>query len=97
MAAEKNVWPIMILLELRDYIKEHKMVRLSDLARHFDIPESAVQPMVEHWVRKGNVVAQKMQDIVATNGCSSGGSCSSCSVAGCDSPSSIIYRWRQEA
>jgi len=33
----------MILMKLRDYLKEKRVASLSDVARHFDIPESAVQ------------------------------------------------------
>lgn len=82
----------MILLDVRDYIKERKSVPLSDLAHHFDIPESAIQPMVEHWIRKGYVIVQKPIEIIANAGCSSG-RCSGCTVAGCDSQS-VIYRWK---
>ncbi len=88
----------MILLDMRDYIKERKTVPLPDLARRFDIPESAIQSMVEHWIRKGCVVAQKPIGIVSAAGCgndSGGSGCAHCVAAGCVSQS-IVYRWKAE-
>jgi DNA-binding IclR family transcriptional regulator len=64
----------MILLKLRDYLKEKHVASLSDVARHFDIPESAVQNMLEHWVQKGQVrVGHATADVGASCGSGCGG------------------------
>ncbi|MDR1530486.1 MAG: FeoC-like transcriptional regulator [Burkholderiales bacterium] len=83
----------MILLELRDYLKEKQQASLTDLARHFDMPLSAVQPMLAHWVRKGCVIEQKpIAPIVSVSTCG-GGSCGGCGRR-CDDTPAIIYRWK---
>ncbi|MDR0246778.1 MAG: FeoC-like transcriptional regulator [Burkholderiales bacterium] len=80
----------MILMELRDYLKEKNTASLSNAARHFDIPESAIQSMLEHWVRKGCAVID--------TGVSCNSDCSGCNVGKnknrCDS-ASMICRWRE--
>jgi hypothetical protein len=77
----------MILIELRDYLKEKHAATLSDVARHFDIPESATQSMLEHWVRKGCAMVD------AGASCRSG--CGGCKIH-CDG-ASMVYRWLNHA
>lgn len=84
----------MILLELRDYLKEKRTATLTDLARHFDIPESAVQPMVAYWIRKG-CVAEQIPVVTSSLSACGSGSCSGC-TSRCDTPS-VIYRWKASA
>ncbi|MCL2871885.1 MAG: FeoC-like transcriptional regulator [Betaproteobacteria bacterium] len=76
----------MILMKLRDYLKEKRAVSLSDAARHFDIPESAIQSMLEHWVRKGCATV----DV----GASCGSGCSGCGVSK-NRCGAMVYRWRE--
>jgi hypothetical protein len=77
----------MMLMKLRDYLKEKHAASLSDVSRHFDIPESATQSMLEHWVRKGCAEVD--------TGVSCGGGCGGCiSKNRCDG-TSMIYRWRE--
>ncbi len=45
----------MILINIKDYIIQHKEVALPQLAMHFQVPESAMENMVEIWVQK-NVI-----------------------------------------
>jgi hypothetical protein len=79
----------MILMELRDYLKEKRVASLSDMARRFDIPESAMQNMLEHWVRKGCAVINiGVSCRSGCGGCNIGKSESRCDGA------SIVYRWR---
>ncbi|MDR0770213.1 MAG: FeoC-like transcriptional regulator [Burkholderiales bacterium] len=75
----------MILIQLRDYLKEKHAASLTDVARHFDIPESATQDMLGHWVRKGCAVVDL--------GASCGGGCSGCKIR-CDG-AAMVYRWRE--
>ncbi|MDR2710891.1 MAG: FeoC-like transcriptional regulator [Burkholderiales bacterium] len=88
----------MILMKLRDYLQEKRAAGLTDVAWHFDIPESAAQSMLEHWVRKGCVAV----DVGAS--CSSG--CGGCNLGksvgknsqnknGCGG-APMIYRWRED-
>lgn len=43
----------MILLNIKQYILQHKEVTLSQLAKHFHMPESAIEAMADVWVSKG--------------------------------------------
>lgn len=79
----------MLLLQVRDHLQLVGSVTLTDLARRFDVPESAMQGMMEQWVRKGKVVI--VDNAIS---CSSGG-CSGCSEGGC-SGSAIKYVWQEK-
>ncbi len=72
---------IMILSELRDYLKEKKRVTLNDLVIHFDIDADALRGMIEKWVRKG-----KVQQLPVGDGC--GSTCSKC-----DPTLTEFYEW----
>lgn len=45
----------MILLEVKDYIKQRKLVNLQDLSLHFQRDRDTMREIVGHWVRKGVV------------------------------------------
>lgn len=80
----------MMLMDVRDYLQRNQQATLSDMALHFDVPEGAMQDMVEQWVRKGRVIIT--QD---AESCSSGG-CSGCHEGGCGSSiGKTLYRWRE--
>lgn len=86
----------MLLLKVRDYIQLAGSVTLTDLARHFDTAESAMQDMAEQWVRKGKVLVVKNPSSPCVSG--SCGACSqgaNSSYGGCNG-SQIWYRWRFE-
>ena len=61
----------MILLDVRDYIKQHKWVNLQDLAVHFQRDPAAMREMLDHWLRKGVI-----RKAPKPSGC--GLKCSSC-------------------
>lgn len=42
----------MILLDIKNYIIQQKEVTLPQLAMHFQMPESAIENMMEIWVQK---------------------------------------------
>lgn len=42
----------MLLIQIKDYILSQKEVTLPQLAVHFNLPESAIEDMAEHWVQK---------------------------------------------
>jgi len=45
----------MTLRDIKAYLSTHQRVTLLDLAHHFDSEPHIVQPMLEHWQRKGKV------------------------------------------
>lgn len=78
----------MMLMEVKDYLQRNHQATLADMALHFDVPESAMQDMVEQWIRKGRVI---IADDTAS--CSSG--CSGCHEGGCGSHvGKTTYRWQ---
>lgn len=68
----------MLLLDIRDHLQLVGTATLTDLARRFDVPESAMKGMMEQWIRKGKV---KMIEIPMD--CGSGG-CAGCSQGNCN-------------
>jgi len=65
----------MSLLELKEYLRRKESVSLGDLSLHFRVPSEALEPMLEHWMRKGNVL-RKTHDGCCKgkhSGCSCGG------------------------
>jgi hypothetical protein len=79
----------MLLLDIRDHVQLVGSITLTDLARRFDRPESAIQGMMEQWVRKGNV------SIVNNDVSCSTGSCGGCSQGSC-AGSAIKYVWQEK-
>jgi hypothetical protein len=47
-----------MLLALKAYLMTHNIVRLEELARHFNEDPNVIQDMLEHFIRKGQVVKQ---------------------------------------
>ena len=76
----------MLLLKIRDHLQLMGSATLTDLARHFDVPESAMQGMMEQWIRKG-----KVNVIEVPLDCGSGG-CAGCSQGSCNG-NFIKYVW----
>ena len=73
----------MILLDIRDYLKNAGSAPVRDIALHFKLSEYDTKSMLEHWVKKG--YAKKLP---AGSLCQGG--CRSCE------PSNIeIYQWNQ--
>ena len=73
----------MILSDIKQYLIQHKRVTLGDLANHFDTEPEAMKGMLDHWVRKGNIV-----ELAATSACN--GKCAKC----CCEPVAEIYEWQ---
>lgn len=42
-----------MLLQVRDTIRQARMMSVQQLARHLGIDESTLQPMLDLWVKKG--------------------------------------------
>ncbi|MBU0501355.1 MAG: FeoC-like transcriptional regulator [Gammaproteobacteria bacterium] len=72
----------MILSQLRDYLKTHHRAALIDLAHHFDADPSALRPMLERLMAKGQV--ERLPE-----GTACGGGCCKCDAASIE-----IYAWK---
>ncbi|MFH4355365.1 MAG: FeoC-like transcriptional regulator [Neisseriaceae bacterium] len=70
----------MLLIKLKDYIKLHKQVPLAELERHFRLPRSQVEAMLQIWIRKG-IVQKKEFSLPSPGNC-----CESRHCAGCTMP-----------
>ena len=73
----------MILLELRDYLKQVKRAALPDLARHFDTDASVLRDLLQRWERRGDV--RKLESVSPKCG-----SCQACGAADLE-----IYTWNK--
>ncbi|MBR1777719.1 MAG: hypothetical protein IJ752_03935 [Alphaproteobacteria bacterium] len=74
----------MILLEIRDYVKEQGQVSLQDAAVKFDLPEETAAQMLAHWEKKGKIVQ-------AEKTC---GACCSCSQK-TNRSCRTVYLWKE--
>ena len=72
---------IMILSELRDYLRTHRQAALYDLAVHFDADPEAIRGMLEQLMQKGKV--HKLPE-----GTACGGGCTKCEPEDVE-----IYQW----
>ncbi|BBP42611.1 FeoC-like transcriptional regulator [Thiosulfativibrio zosterae] len=76
----------MILLDLKNYIKQRLEVSSDDIKNRFDISEETLQALIRPLLKQGHI--QKM----------SGASCSSGCGTGCASSSAkTLYRWTSKA
>jgi len=72
----------MILSDIKGYLQAHGQATLKDIALHFDASPEAVRGMLEHWIRKGRVEKQLLND-----------ACQSACTQ-CDPGDTEIYLWR---
>ena len=73
----------MSLLELKEYLKSRDIVSINDLCIHFRTSPETLEPMLEHWIRKGKLSRE-------SSGASCGGKHSICS---CGESEQIWYQW----
>jgi hypothetical protein len=71
-----------ILSDLRDYLKQHQRVALSDLMLHFHIEADALRGMLEKWIRKGKVKKISPDSTVCGTSCCK-----------CDPALTELYEW----
>jgi len=55
----------MILVSIQQFIQQRRMVSLESLSAHFCRTPEVLSGMVEHWIRKGNVL--KFEPTAACN------------------------------
>lgn len=72
---------MMVLSELRGYLREQRTVALIDLVNHFDMEADAIRGMLSKWVSKG-----KVRKLAPTASC--GTSCCKC-----DPALTELYEW----
>ncbi len=72
----------MILSDIRDYLRTHRRVALSDMALRFGTEPDALRGMLDKWVAKGKV--SKLP-----SGTICGGGC-----CRCDLNTTEVYEWR---
>jgi hypothetical protein len=75
---------MMILSDIKHYVKTNKRVNLEDLALHFDADPRAIEGMMDVWIRKGRISRSDIKPL-CTGGCAS---CSQCNAR------LTIYEWR---
>lgn len=79
----------MLMTSIRDYVQLKGRADLQDIARHFQLPESASAQMLDFWVKKGTI---KLISLAEQNSCSSG-QCSDCFSCNSDLNSKAVYAW----
>lgn len=74
-----------MLFEIKKLLKKRESISLSDLSIHFEVEKSAMEKMMEIFLRKGTA---KKTD----TGCSTG-SCGGCGMKSCRPAKMILYEW----
>ena len=77
--------PTLSLLELKEYLQSKDTVSINDLGIHFNASPETLEPMLEHWIRKGKLCKE-------TSESSCGNKKGSCS---CSDGHHIWYQWIQ--
>ncbi|PWW81066.1 hypothetical protein CR164_12250 [Prosthecochloris marina] len=75
----------MSLLELKEYLQNRGIVSINDLSVHYNASPETLEPMLEHWIRKG-----KLRKETPDSSC--GNKKSSCS---CCTGNDVWYQWIQ--
>ena len=76
----------MILTDIRDYIKDRKMVSLGDLNMHFRTSPDEMRGMLGQWIKKGKVIKHKAK----------AGGCHGCKLCAChDNENLEVYEWNK--
>ncbi|ACL99981.1 FeoC-like transcriptional regulator [Cereibacter sphaeroides] len=72
----------MLLIAVRDYLRERHQASLGDLAHRFRCDPSAMRGMVEHWVGKGKARELPCAPLACGKSC-----------CGCTKAPEVIYEW----
>ncbi|MBI0006538.1 MULTISPECIES: FeoC-like transcriptional regulator [Gilliamella] len=76
----------MLITAIRDYIQLQGRANLQDVARHFRLSTSAVEPMLNFWVKKGLIKLIK-RDLLTC----AGKQCSTCISCNLDAYASYVW------
>lgn len=69
----------MLIMHLKNYVKARPKVSLSELSREFNLPESAIEAMMQLWIKKG-VITKSVPHFMSLESSCSSKSCSSCQL-----------------
>lgn len=75
-----------MLSEIKKIFNSQKTISLYELSSHFDVQNSAMETMLEVFIRKGKLKKKALE------GCN-GHSCSSCSEHDPEPSQTILYEW----
>lgn len=76
----------MLITAVRDYIQLQGRANLQDVARHFRLSTSAVEPMLNFWVKKGLIKLIKLDLLTCA-----GKQCSTCISCNLDVYASYVW------
>lgn len=62
----------MILLAIKDYIRQHQAVSREALLNHFDLDDDALDGLLAPLIQQGHVIETQSQSDSVSEGCSSG-------------------------
>lgn len=71
----------MILMDVRDYLKQKRRVSLKDLMLHFNIDADTLRAMLAKWINKGKVRKLSLETQCGTGCCR------------CDITLTELYEW----
>jgi putative ferrous iron transport protein C len=74
----------MMLLQLKSYLMAKEAVTLEELAMHFDEDPNVIQDMLEHFIRKGQVI-KKVPNA----------RCDACTIT-CGLEHLSVYQWQEK-
>ncbi len=77
------------LFDVREALRARQMATPAQLAAELQLPTSAVEAMLEHWVRRGLAAPAAAQ---AGAACGSGG-CTTCGACATAAPANVVYVW----
>lgn len=69
----------MLIMQLKNYVKTHQQVSLGELSREFNLPESAIEAMMQPWIKKG-VITKSVPHFISLKSPCSNKNCSSCQL-----------------
>lgn len=78
------------LFDVRQVLRARQMATPAQIAAELQLPTSAVEAMLEHWVRRGLAAPAKAESAAA---CGSGG-CNTCGACAAAAPAHVVYLWR---
>ena len=70
----------MLIMQLKNYVKTHRQASLGELSREFNLPESAIEAMMQPWIKKGIITKSVPHFISLESSSCSSKSCFSCQM-----------------
>jgi feoC like transcriptional regulator len=70
---------MMLIMQLKNYVKTRRKASLGELSREFNLPESAIEAMMQLWIKKG-VITKSVPHFISLKSSCPDKSCSSCQL-----------------